>query len=112
MIGRRNIIKSVVLCGASFLAVAATATTSQGADKTLKIGFVGVTSGPAAAWGTSNVRSMQTLAAWMNEKGVKIGDDTYKDFTGGKALFPATVSYAPEDPSAAAPGPGSERASV
>src|SRR5580658_1877865 len=78
MIGRRNIIKSVVLCGASILAVAATATTSQGADKTLKIGFVGVTSGPAAAWGTSNVRSMQTLAAWMNEKGIKIGDDTYK----------------------------------
>src|SRR5271154_1383350 len=78
MIGRRNIIKSVVLCGASILAVAATATTSQAADKTLKIGFVGVTSGPAAAWGTSNVRSMQTLAAWMNEKGIKIGDDTYK----------------------------------
>jgi len=78
MIGRRNIIKSVVLCGASLLAVAATATTSQGADKTLKIGFVGVTSGPAAAWGTSNVRSMQTLATWMNEKGIKIGDDTYK----------------------------------
>src|ERR1700683_1142122 len=78
MIGRRNILKSVVLCGASILAVTATATTSQAADKTLKIGFVGVTSGPAAAWGTSNVRSMQTLAAWMNEKGVKIGDDTYK----------------------------------
>ena len=78
MIGRRNIIKSVVLCGASILAVAAAATTSQAADKTLKIGFVGVTSGPAAAWGTSNVRSMQTLAAWMNEKGIKIGDDTYK----------------------------------
>ena len=78
MIGRRNIIKSVVLCGASILAVAAIATTSQAADKTLKIGFVGVTSGPAAAWGTSNVRSMQTLATWMNEKGIKIGDDTYK----------------------------------
>ena len=44
----------------------------------LKIGFVGVTSGPAAAWGTSNVRSMETLAAWLNEKGgVKIGDKTY-----------------------------------
>ena len=78
MIGRRNIIKSIVLCGASILAVAATATASQAADKTLKIGFVGVTSGPAAAWGTSNVRSMQTLATWMNEKGIKIGDDTYK----------------------------------
>jgi branched-chain amino acid transport system substrate-binding protein len=48
------------------------------ANETLKIGFDGVTSGPAAAWGTSNVRSMQTLAAWLNEKGgVKIGDKTY-----------------------------------
>ncbi len=48
------------------------------ANKVLKIGFVGVTSGPAAAWGTSNVRSMQTRAAWINETGgVKIGDDTY-----------------------------------
>jgi len=51
---------------------------AQAANKVLKIGFVGVTSGPAAAWGTSNVRSMQTLAAWLNEKGgVKIGDETY-----------------------------------
>ena len=37
-----------------------------------------MTSGPAAAWGTSNVRSMQTLADWWNSTGgVKIGDDTY-----------------------------------
>jgi len=44
----------------------------------LKIGFVGVTSGPAAAWGTSNVRSMQTLAdMWNGAGGVKIGDKTY-----------------------------------
>jgi branched-chain amino acid transport system substrate-binding protein len=35
----------------------------------LKIGFVGVTSGPAAAWGTSNQRSMETRAAWINETG-------------------------------------------
>jgi branched-chain amino acid transport system substrate-binding protein len=49
------------------------------ADAKLKIGFVGVTSGPAAAWGTSNVRSMQTRAAWLNETGgVKIGDKTYE----------------------------------
>ncbi|MBI2720261.1 MAG: ABC transporter substrate-binding protein [Rhizobiales bacterium] len=48
------------------------------ANEKLKIGFVGVTSGPAAAWGTSNVRSMQTRAAWLNETGgVKIGDKTY-----------------------------------
>jgi len=35
----------------------------------LKIGFVGVTSGPAAAWGTSNQRSMEARAAWINETG-------------------------------------------
>ncbi len=48
------------------------------ANEKLKIGFVGVTSGPAAAWGISNVRSMQTRAAWLNEVGgVKIGGKTY-----------------------------------
>ncbi len=51
---------------------------AQAADAKLRIGFVGVTSGPAAAWGISNVRSMQTRAAWLNELGgVKIGDKTY-----------------------------------
>lgn len=50
----------------------------QAENKLLKIGFVGVTSGPAAAWGISNQRSMETRAAWLNETGgVKIGDDTY-----------------------------------
>ncbi len=54
------------------------ATGGAQANEVLKIGFVGVTSGPAAAWGTSNVRSMQTRAAWINETGgVKIGDTTY-----------------------------------
>ncbi len=54
------------------------ALSAQAANEVLKIGFVGVTSGPAAAWGTSNVRSMQTRAAWINETGgVKIGDTTY-----------------------------------
>jgi len=44
----------------------------------LKIGFVGVTSGPAAAWGISNQRSMETRAAWINETGgYQIGDTTY-----------------------------------
>ena len=44
----------------------------------LKIGFVGVTSGPAAAWGISNQRSMETRAAWLNEiGGYTIGDTTY-----------------------------------
>ena len=59
------------------LAVAATST-AWAQNATLKIGFVGVTSGPAAAWGISNQRSMETRAAWLNELGgVKIGDTTY-----------------------------------
>ena len=61
------------------LALALAATTSAWAENAkLKIGFVGVTSGPAAAWGISNQRSMETRAAWLNELGgVKIGDTTY-----------------------------------
>ena len=48
------------------------------AAETLKIGFVGVTSGPKAAWGISNVRCMQTRAKWVNDEGgIKIGDTTY-----------------------------------
>lgn len=71
---RRTALKALAL---------AAATTALGApawaeNETLKIGFVGVTSGPAAAWGISNVRSMQTRAEWVNETGgVKIGDKTY-----------------------------------
>lgn len=74
MINRRSLLASA--------AVGAVLMMSFGpalAEDVLKIGFVGVTSGPAAAWGTSNVRSMQTLADWVNEGGgVKIGDKTYK----------------------------------
>ena len=77
--GHRAISLRVALLGlASALALAAAVAPADAADKTLKIGFVGVTSGPAAAWGTSNVRSMQTLADWWNSTGgVKIGDQTY-----------------------------------
>jgi branched-chain amino acid transport system substrate-binding protein len=64
------------IAGAAALAIASG--TAIAANKELKIGFVGVTSGPAAAWGTSNVRSMETRAAWLNETGgVKIGDTTF-----------------------------------
>ncbi len=61
------------------LALAVAAGTAAWAENAkLKIGFVGVTSGPAAAWGISNQRSMETRAAWLNELGgVKIGDTTY-----------------------------------
>ena len=79
MINRRSTLKSMVLGAVSALAITAAGTTAaQAQNKELKIGFVGVTSGPAAAWGTSNVRSMETRAAWINETGgVKIGDTTY-----------------------------------
>lgn len=71
--------KSAVVGAVSVLALAiASGASSATANEQLKIGFVGVTSGPAAAWGTSNVRSMQTRANWLNENGgVKIGDKTY-----------------------------------
>jgi len=76
---RRTTFQVVVLAAVSALAIVATGASSvEAADKELKIGFVGVTSGPAAAWGTSNVRSMQTRAEWLNQAGgVRIGDTTY-----------------------------------
>jgi branched-chain amino acid transport system substrate-binding protein len=79
MLNRRSALKSVIGAGSAFAIVAFGAIVpALAANETLKIGFVGVTSGPAAAWGTSNVRSMQTRAAWLNETGgVKIGDKTY-----------------------------------
>src|SRR5215468_7808044 len=79
MINRRSTFKSMALGAVSALAIIAVGMTcAEAQNKELKIGFVGVTSGPAAAWGTSNVRSMQTRAAWLNETGgVKIGDKTY-----------------------------------
>jgi branched-chain amino acid transport system substrate-binding protein len=72
-ISRRLMLGAV---GAAALSAMAGGAWAENAE--LKIGFVGVTSGPAAAWGTSNVRSMQTRADWLNETGgVKIGDKTY-----------------------------------
>lgn len=75
---RRSVFALTAACAVSVLAIGAGGDVAVAANKELKIGFVGVTSGPAAAWGTSNVRSMQTRAAWINETGgVKIGADTY-----------------------------------
>src|SRR4029077_15138670 len=79
MIGSRLTSSRADLLGlSSALSLAVATQPADAANKVLKIGFVGVTSGPAAAWGTSNVRSMQTLAAWWNEQGgIKIGNETY-----------------------------------
>ena len=63
---------------AALLLSAAQGTVAFAENPVLKIGFVGVTSGPAAAWGISNQRSMETRAAWINETGgYAIGGATY-----------------------------------
>ncbi len=63
---RRDFIKSVSILAAATMFSAGSA---LAANDVLKIGFVGVTSGPAAAWGISNQRSMEARAAWINETG-------------------------------------------
>lgn len=73
---RRDFLRTTALAALAGAALTGAAW-AENPDK-LKIGFVGVTSGPAAAWGTSNQRSMETRADWLNELGgVKIGDKTY-----------------------------------
>ncbi len=76
---RRIILKTMAVTAlATASLVMAGISGAHAANAKLKIGFVGVTSGPAASWGISNARSMQTRAAWINETGgVKIGDKTY-----------------------------------
>ena len=72
---RRTLFKAVT---AGLLSLGLFGSAAMAANETLKIGFVGVTSGPAASWGISNQRSMETRAAWINETGgYKIGDKTY-----------------------------------
>ncbi|MDG1679094.1 MAG: ABC transporter substrate-binding protein, partial [Tateyamaria sp.] len=72
---RRLLIKAA-LTAASITVLGASAAFAE--NTVLKIGFVGVTSGPAAAWGISNQRSMEARAAWINETGgYTIGDTTY-----------------------------------
>ncbi len=72
---KRHFLKTTLMAGLASLAFSQAAVA---ANPVLKIGFVGVTSGPAASWGISNQRSMETRAAWINETGgVKIGGTTY-----------------------------------
>lgn len=72
---RRTLVKAT-LAAVTLTAFQATAAFAE--NPVLKIGFVGVTSGPAASWGISNQRSMEVRAAWINETGgTKIGETTY-----------------------------------
>lgn len=71
---RRTLFKTTLAA----VALTAMSTVAWAENPVLKIGFVGVTSGPAASWGISNQRSMEARAAWINEEGgYKIGDITY-----------------------------------
>jgi branched-chain amino acid transport system substrate-binding protein len=71
---RRTLFKTTLAAAA----LTALSSVAMAENPVLKIGFVGVTSGPAASWGISNQRSMETRAAWLNEEGgYKIGDTTY-----------------------------------
>ena len=75
---RRSVFKSIAMAAVASAALTLGSHGASAANEKLKIGFVGVTSGPAAAWGISNVRSMQARADWLNEiGGVKIGGKTY-----------------------------------
>src|SRR5690606_11764663 len=72
---RRTMLISTALVAVASLSFSGSAFAE---NPVLKIGFVGVTSGPAAAWGTSNQRSMEARAAWINETGgVEIGGTVY-----------------------------------
>ena len=72
---KRHFLKTTLMASLASLAFSQAAVA---ANPVLKIGFVGVTSGPAASWGISNQRSMETRAAWINETGgVKICGTTY-----------------------------------
>ncbi|MGE4611735.1 MAG: ABC transporter substrate-binding protein [Paracoccaceae bacterium] len=62
---RRTLLKGTLTA----VALTAFSTVAMAENPVLKIGFVGVTSGPAASWGISNQRSMETRAAWINEEG-------------------------------------------
>ena len=72
---RRSFLNTIAIA-ATVTAMSSVAALAQ--NPVLKIGFVGVTSGPAAAWGISNQRSMETRADWINEEGgYTIGGITY-----------------------------------
>ena len=76
---RRHLLKSLAFAATAAAVGLGGPAPAAAQSESLKIGFVGVTSGPAAAWGISNVRSMEALAAMLNEEGgVEIGGKTYQ----------------------------------
>ena len=78
MVTRRNAVRLVAL-GFGILALVLVSTGSGfAAEKVLKIGQLGVMSGPAAAWGLNNKYSCLATARMYNEKGgVEIDGEKY-----------------------------------
>jgi branched-chain amino acid transport system substrate-binding protein len=65
--------------GAVGLAVAGASTGAEAQDKVLKIGQLGVMSGPAASWGLVNRYAAEVHAEMINEDGgVEIDGETYR----------------------------------
>ncbi len=70
--------KKIVKTMSVALGVVTSAVALQAANETINIGFVGTLSGQNAAWGTSNVRSMETSAEIYNKAGgFEIGGKKY-----------------------------------
>ena len=88
---RRSVLKTAAIAAACSVTFGISA---FAANPVLKIGFVGVTSGPAASWGISNQRSMETRAAWINEiGGYTIGDTLIYAQDAQQRLFEDAAAY-------------------
>jgi len=97
-------VSAVVLVLALLLTLAAACGKGEeGAVKTLKMGFLGPLSGPAAPWGTSHELGAKWAVEDINAAGgIKVGDDTYKielisyddKYTGSVAAEGATMLVA------------------
>ncbi|XDZ65921.1 hypothetical protein AB8880_00570 [Alphaproteobacteria bacterium LSUCC0684] len=69
MIGKLLTLKPLAASVAVTATIGFSGLSAQAENVTLKISFVGVTSGSAATWGVSNARSMKARAAWLDEIG-------------------------------------------
>jgi len=71
-------IGAVVIVLALLLTLAPSCGKEKGEVKTLKIGFMGALSGPAASWGTQHEQGAKWAIDKINEEGgIEVGDDTY-----------------------------------
>ncbi|GEM_PF-3302066 len=77
MFNRRSVLRSFAAGSLGALALFASAS-GYAANKTLKIGVLGVMSGPAASWGLVNRYCAETTAGLINAAGgIDIGGEKY-----------------------------------